>query len=107
MKNDQEGSRKRVPRHVYANYFNLQLCPLGALAHYILIFPAVLMDTSGHLFPGLDQGDRFLKGFKTLLVENKEEIRRMGYDPEDLGTHSICKGATAYASGGTTASQEA
>eukprot|EP00957_Ditylum_brightwellii_P139115 10604244-Ditylum_brightwellii.AAC.1 len=104
MKNDQEAYRKRVPRHVYANSFNLQLCTLGILAQYFLIFPAVLMDTSGHLFPGLDQGDRFLKGFKTLFVENEEEIRRMGYDLEDLGTHSICKGTTTYTSGGTMAS---
>eukprot|EP00957_Ditylum_brightwellii_P114920 8764253-Ditylum_brightwellii.AAC.1 len=28
----------------------------------------------------------------------------MGYDLEDLGTHSICRGATTYASSGTTAS---
>eukprot|EP00957_Ditylum_brightwellii_P135438 10326839-Ditylum_brightwellii.AAC.1 len=42
--------------------------------------------------------------FKTLLVENEEEIRQMGYDLEDSGTHSIHKGTTTYASFDTTAS---
>eukprot|EP00957_Ditylum_brightwellii_P206224 15347433-Ditylum_brightwellii.AAC.1 len=55
----------------------IKLCPLGAKAQYLLIFPAVLMNHIGLSFPGLDQGDRFLKGFETLLVENKEEICRM------------------------------
>eukprot|EP00957_Ditylum_brightwellii_P038625 2919621-Ditylum_brightwellii.AAC.1 len=104
MKNDQEGSCERVPRHVYANTFNSQLCPLGVLAQYFLIFSAVLMDHIGLLFLGFNQGDRLLKGFKALLMENGEEIRRMGYDLEDLGTHSIHKGTTTYTSGGTTAS---
>eukprot|EP00957_Ditylum_brightwellii_P192937 14690689-Ditylum_brightwellii.AAC.1 len=62
------------------------------------------MDPSSLLFPSFDQDDRFLKGFKTLLVENKNEVHRMGYDLEDLGTHSICKGATTYTSSGATAS---
>eukprot|EP00957_Ditylum_brightwellii_P182179 13880023-Ditylum_brightwellii.AAC.1 len=62
------------------------------------------MDHSSLLFPGSDQGDRFLKGFKSLLVENEEVIRSMGYDLEDLGAHSICKGTTTYTSGGTMAS---
>eukprot|EP00957_Ditylum_brightwellii_P174193 13261543-Ditylum_brightwellii.AAC.1 len=52
MKNDQEEYCKRVPRHMYVNSFNLQLCPLGLLAQYFLIFPAVLMDHNGLLFLG-------------------------------------------------------
>eukprot|EP00957_Ditylum_brightwellii_P208206 15356293-Ditylum_brightwellii.AAC.1 len=51
-----------------------------------------------------DVGGIFLMGFKTLLVENEREICQMGYDLEDLETHSICKGATTYTSSGTTAS---
>eukprot|EP00957_Ditylum_brightwellii_P105051 8007076-Ditylum_brightwellii.AAC.1 len=104
MKNDQEGTCKRVSRHLYANSFNLHISLLGALVQYFCMFPAVLMDPSGLLSPCLDQGDRFLKGFKTLLVDNEEEICRMGYALEDLGTHSICKGATTYANSSTTAS---
>eukprot|EP00957_Ditylum_brightwellii_P009229 698402-Ditylum_brightwellii.AAC.1 len=103
MKNDQEGTCKRVPRHVYANTFNLQLCLLGALVLYFCTFPAVLMDPSGLLFLVSDQCDQFLKGIEALLVENEEEISQMGYDLEDLRTHGILKGTTTYASSGTTA----
>eukprot|EP00957_Ditylum_brightwellii_P055588 4212533-Ditylum_brightwellii.AAC.1 len=61
------------------------------------------MDPSSLLFLGLDQSDIFLKGFKALLVKNEEEIHRVGYDLEDIGTHSICKGANTCASSGNTA----
>eukprot|EP00957_Ditylum_brightwellii_P010316 780022-Ditylum_brightwellii.AAC.1 len=78
MKNDQEGIHKIVPRHVYANSFNLQLCPLGALAQYFKI--------------------------ESLLAEYEGNICHMGYGLEDLGIHSICKAATTYASPGSIAS---
>eukprot|EP00957_Ditylum_brightwellii_P209819 15363407-Ditylum_brightwellii.AAC.1 len=64
----------------------------------------VLMDPSSFVFPGSDQGDKFLKGFNALLVENEKERHQMRYDLEDIETHNICKGATTYTSSGTAAS---
>eukprot|EP00957_Ditylum_brightwellii_P115760 8830583-Ditylum_brightwellii.AAC.1 len=43
-KNVKEGTHKRVPIHIYANAFNYALRPIGALAEYLSIFPAVLND---------------------------------------------------------------
>eukprot|EP00957_Ditylum_brightwellii_P181894 13857758-Ditylum_brightwellii.AAC.1 len=64
----------------------------------------LLMDPNGLLSPDSDQGDQFLKEFETLLDENEEEIHQMGYDLEDLGSHSICKGTIAYIRSDATAS---
>ena len=37
MKNDQEGSRKSYPRHIYANPLQMELCPILALGMYLLV----------------------------------------------------------------------
>eukprot|EP00957_Ditylum_brightwellii_P142621 10866463-Ditylum_brightwellii.AAC.1 len=102
-KNVKEGTRKRVPRHVYTNAFNYPLCPIGALSLYLSIFPGVLNDSSGKLFPGADQGDQFLKGYESLLTKYENEVHHHGYELYELGTHSIHKGVTTYASSGSTA----
>ena len=57
----------------------------------------------GHsCFPGANQEDRFRKILKQLF--KKHEVNLDGYDIDELGTHSIRKGATTYASSGSTAS---
>ena len=38
MKNDQTGSRKRDPRHIYANPIDYEVCPLVALGMYLNVY---------------------------------------------------------------------
>ena len=101
MKNDQTGSKKRDPRHVYANPVMPSCCPITALGIYLLCFD---INTNGKLFPGSAQYERFRKILnKVLKASCLHELKSRGFTPEDIGTHSIRKGATSYCSGGSTA----
>ena len=73
MKNDQCGSRKRDPRHIYANPFELLICPIVCLAMYFSIFQVYrTKDTA--LFPGDRQYDRFSSYLKYILNKYKHQF---------------------------------
>ena len=103
QKNDQDGSRPRDPRHVYANPLNPEICPILSLGIYFLC--TTFTDASAALFPGTDQYDRYQKGLKRLFarppVASRLEV--MSIDPRHLGSHSTRKGATSYCASGSTA----
>jgi hypothetical protein len=40
-----------------------------------------------------------------VINAHRDEIYRMGIDPQEIGVHSICKGAALYCCNGTTASE--
>jgi hypothetical protein len=61
MKNDQEGERPRDPRHVYANPYNPEICPILALGIYWMCCP--FDAKSAKLFPGSDQYDRYIEKY--------------------------------------------
>ncbi|EGZ12642.1 hypothetical protein PHYSODRAFT_420533, partial [Phytophthora sojae] len=52
-----------------------------------------------------DQYDRFRKCLQRLLVDEKvaAELKRRGVNSNDLGTHSMRKGAATYCASGSTA----
>ncbi|KAK1928348.1 hypothetical protein P3T76_016178 [Phytophthora citrophthora] len=105
MKNDQRGTRPRDPRHVYANPISPEICPILALdtIFYTGIFWATYgFDSSDvHLFPGNDEYERFRKVLKGSEVA--PELERRGNTADDIGTHSMRKGASTYCSSGSTA----
>ncbi|POM59369.1 hypothetical protein PHPALM_31912 [Phytophthora palmivora] len=71
MKNDQDGTRPRDARHVYANPFNPEICPVLSLA----IYGAVLGLSNSKIFPGGNQYDRFSKILKRVMeTEEMKEI---------------------------------
>ena len=102
MKNDQDGSKNYKPIHVYTNPEDFSVCPITALFEYMCVNPDIIQNPDGPLFPGANQEDRFRKILKQLF--KKHEGNLDGYDIDELGTHSIRKGATTYASSGSTAS---
>ena len=55
------------------------------------------------LFPGPKQEERFGAILLCVLEKHKDELLELGYEPNDIGVHSIRKGAGTYASSGTTA----
>ena len=67
MKNDQDGSRPRDPRHCYANRSDPSICPVLAIAIY---FSVCGFDESGSLFPGSAQYDRFRKILDRIMNED-------------------------------------
>ena len=98
-KTDTGGDEAAHIRHVYANPHNPAICPLLALARYLILFPG--RDT-GPLFHGSAQYDRFRQILSDLVAEHRDDILRMGIDPDEIGVHSIRKGAATYCTSGTT-----
>ena len=104
MKNDQTGSRKRDPRHLYANPVNPIVCPLLALSTYLSVF-SITGAKYSKLFPGENQYKRFTSYLEKILEKYKMEIERdFGVDIKHIGSHSIRKGAATYVSSGATCS---
>ncbi|RHX99652.1 hypothetical protein DYB36_013962 [Aphanomyces astaci] len=93
-KTDQAGTKRRDPRHVYANPSSPAVCAFLAFGNYFACNPTL---TSGALFPGARQRDRFGKALKTLVLsvfgDNAEGA---------VGTHSIRKGAATFVCSGST-----
>ena len=102
MKNDQSGDRKRDPRHIYANPVDPVVCPLTALGIYLHTF-GLSGTKSTALFPGTSQYDRFAKILKGFLRKHRDTLEKeFGINVDDLGVHSIRKGAATYVSSGST-----
>ncbi|ETO62281.1 hypothetical protein F444_19805 [Phytophthora nicotianae P1976] len=102
QKNDQEGNRPRDPRHIYANPLKPELCPVLAIATFWATSSFIGDD---RLFPGSNQYERFWKCLQRLLESEDvaHELRRRGVHKDELGTHSMRKGAATYCASGSTA----
>lgn len=92
MKGSQEGECVYRPWHVYSNPMEPDICPVLAFSKYVLTHPGV-MERNGEnrLFPGNDQYRRFMSIFTKVLKEHTVEIKELGFDPCDLGSHSTRK----------------
>jgi hypothetical protein len=97
QKGDQLGLMARYPWHLYANPGNPMVSPMFALGLYFLSFGIPLSPTSKR-FPGRNQYKHFGCLLKEVLEEHLEEVRALGFEVLDIGTHSICKGTTTYLS---------
>lgn len=101
MKNDQEGSRPKDPRHIYANPKLPEICPLLSLGIYFLSFD---FDDGGKLFSGDSQKTRFSKLLPRVLASEElaAVLASAGKVKADFGTHSIRKGGATYCTSGST-----
>ena len=80
---------------------NPHICPVLALARYLFCFPEVLRGDVP-LFEGTNQYARYSSRMLLLYKEMKDDLRRIGTDYRDLGSHSAHKGVgTMVASGST------
>ncbi|RHY63869.1 hypothetical protein DYB30_005634 [Aphanomyces astaci] len=93
-KTDQTGSKRRDPRHVYANPSSPAICTFLALGMYFACNPTL---ANGSLFPGASQRDRFGKALKALVYTVLGEAAS-----GTVGTHSIRKGAATFVCSGST-----
>ena len=97
-KSDQEG-RKLSPKHTYCNTLYPWICPIYALGLYTLCLSN--QDPTA-IFPGGQQLSRFAKA----LNRNKDNkamldlLTANGYTPDDIGVHSMRKGAGTFATNG-------
>ena len=98
-KGDQAGTNKDEPRHMYSNPIIPEICPIRALSAYLLCCPDVVTE-GGRIFPGSDQRSRFNRIFHATVNRNSELYLAAGIDPQEIGTHSIRKGAATYCCAG-------
>jgi hypothetical protein len=96
-KTDQQGNQAKYPRHIYANPGDWVVCPIFALAMYLTSFNSPL-DNNSHLFPGKNQFKRFSRLLRDCLMAHKMDLLEIGIRWQDIGKHSIQKGAATYAS---------
>lgn len=102
-KTNQTGERSEDPWHVYANPHNPEICPVLAMAKYLLGNTSLLQGDC-QLFPGSSQYNRFLKIFHKVIASDVEGFKSLGVNPGDLGCHSARKGAITMCSSGCTVS---
>ena len=97
-KTDTEGKHADYARHVYANPLYPEICPILALA----IFWASYELSDDYLFPGANQKERYIRSFNHFLRTNHQDLLGKGVNTENVGTHSIRKGAVTYVQCGST-----
>ena len=95
---DQFGDDSAHLRHIYSNPHDPLVCPVLALAMFFTSCLAGPQSTASQLFEGTLQDDRFGTLLSKVLGEHLAELHDLGYTPNDLGTHSIRKGAVSYVS---------
>lgn len=102
MKNDQDGSRSRDPRSVYANPLKPEVCCFLALGMYLLCCPPSRDQVA--LFPGKSQSTRFNMCLGRLLRDEAtaSEVAGRGYADREFGSHSLRKGASTFVTSGIT-----
>jgi hypothetical protein len=105
-KTDQEGTRNiDHPWHVYSNNECPYICPVLALARYLIDKPHILAGNCP-LFEGSGQYDRYNNILSDIVSskEHKDTFVSLGMLPQNFGTHSIRKGAVTHISTGSTSS---
>ena len=102
-KGHQNGEEHIGPWHVYTNPLETHLCVVISLARYLFTYPELFLNNTA-LFQGSAQYSRYSKLFLNLLQANEEELKNMGVEPEDLGTHSCRKGVGTMVAAGCTVS---
>ncbi len=95
-KTDQLGDDAKYPRHLFANPLSPTICPVLSLALYFSCCFNTPVVPQDKLFPGRDQEERFAAILARLLRDQQAEIEALGYQVNELGTHSIRKGAVSY-----------
>jgi hypothetical protein len=95
-KTDQLGEEAKYARHIFCNPLTPLVCPVLALSLYLTCCFNTQQSSESRLFPGVCQDSRFSLILVKLLNDKKLEVQAMGYRIEDIGTHSIRKGAVTY-----------
>jgi hypothetical protein len=96
-KTDPTGDNSQYPRHIFGNPVDPLVCPLLSLAMYFSsCFSGNAVQRNDFLFPGKQQEHRFGRILNRVLAANEEEVKSIGYDINQIGSHSIRKGAASY-----------
>ena len=95
-KTDQTGKEAKYSQHVYANSTEPLVCPVLTLAFYFSCCLNLRPAANEFIFPSNDQYQQYSKQLCRVLHEHVDEVRLLGFEVTDIGTHSIWKGAISY-----------
>ena len=93
-KGDATGEGLGNEKHVYANTYNPQICPILAMSLLVFTCHRGGNVVEQGLFAGCNSDGRFGKMLAAVIAELPQNI--LGAAPEDIGTHSSRKGSTSY-----------
>ena len=79
------------PWHCFANPKKPHICLVLSFGRYFLTYPSVLQEGAA-LFDGPNQYARYSRRLHQLFYELRDDLKDMGVDWTDLGTHSARKG---------------
>ena len=107
-KTNKDGKRdgeQLVDKHVYANKYMPEICPILGLGMYLLVYPQVGTRRSKRIFPGKDTHVRFNEDIKKALANPSFQryLINRGIPFHNIGAYSTRKGASTYCTSGTTA----
>jgi hypothetical protein len=98
-KTDQSASSIH-PRHVYANPYEPEICPILSLAVFVFSHPFRYARNKNSLFAGSYQNNRFGKILLKMLGDLSEGERvifsSINEEKTSYGTHSVRKGSASY-----------
>lgn len=98
-KGDKEG-KNSAPKHVYANPFKPEVCPILAFAVYVFCQGVHRENLIMSVFGDPDAAEnRFSKWLKSECAPDEEMLMSFGYTPEMVGTHSFRKGVATHLAG--------
>lgn len=102
-KGHRKGEKHVGPWHLYSNPYKPWLCPILALSRYLFCYPEVLRGDVP-LFEGRQQYSRYCSIFNRMVKSCASELKLLGFEPGDLGTHSSRKGVATMIADGCTIS---
>ena len=99
QKNDQTGA-KAYPKAVYANPLDPIICPILALAMWVICCTPLRRDENNHrLFDGSFCDEKFGDWLLSILKAlTSDQLRSLSLNILDVGTHSIRKGVATFLS---------
>ena len=98
-----KGEKHVGPWHLYSNPYKPWLCPILALSRYLFCYPEVLRGDVP-LFEGRQQYSRYCSIFNRMVKSCASELKLLGFEPGDLGTHLSRKGVATMIAAGCTIS---
>jgi hypothetical protein len=97
-KTDPTGDNCQYPRHIFANPTEPLVCPVLCLIMYFstCFSGGVHFTENATICPGTLQEHCFSRFLNCILKEHEVEVKALGYDVSQIGSHSIQKCAASY-----------
>ena len=91
-------------KHIYANPFMPEICPVLAMAMYFALFPTIGIEGCKKFFPGVETQKKFNNDVVAALEDPKfqQYLTIRGIPYKNVGAYSTRKGSTTFCTSGST-----